>query len=71
MLGGEYIISIIAIIAFIFGLTFTTIGIFCPPIGIIDNSILIALGELLTFVGGLLGIDMSTNAKIDKLQRDK
>ena len=31
---------------------------FCvPPIGIIDNSVLIAFGEILTFVGSLFGID--------------
>ena len=31
---------------------------FCvPPIGIIDNSVLIAFGEILTFAGSLFGID--------------
>ena len=31
---------------------------FCvPPIGIIDNSVLIAFGEILTFTGSLSGID--------------
>lgn len=31
---------------------------FCvPPTGVIDNSVLIAFGEVLTFVGSLFGID--------------
>ncbi len=31
---------------------------FCvPPIGIINNSVLIAFGEILTFAGSLFGID--------------
>lgn len=37
---------------------------FCvPPVGIIDNSVLIAFGQVLTFVGALLGIDYSYAAK--------
>lgn len=31
---------------------------FCvPPTGVIDNSVLVAFGEILTFVGSLFGID--------------
>lgn len=31
---------------------------FCvPPTGVIDNSVLIAFGEIMTFVGSLFGID--------------
>lgn len=38
---------------------------FCvPPIGVIDNSILIAFGEILTFVGTIFGIDYSYKYKI-------
>ena len=32
-------------------------GIAIPPVGVIDNSILVAFGEILTFVGSLFGID--------------
>lgn len=28
-----------------------------PPVGIIDSSVLVAFGELLTFVGALMGLD--------------
>jgi len=38
---------------------------FCvPPVGIIDNSVLIAFGEILTFVGAIFGIDYSYKVKI-------
>ncbi|MFC4673574.1 hypothetical protein [Dysgonomonas termitidis] len=38
---------------------------FCvPPRGVIDNSVLIAFGEILTFVGTVFGIDYSYRAKI-------
>lgn len=40
---------------------------FCvPPVGIIDNSVLIAFGEILTFVGAIFGIDYSYKIKIKK-----
>lgn len=32
-------------------------GFIVPPTGVIDNSVLIAFGEILTFVGSLFGID--------------
>lgn len=38
---------------------------FCvPPVGIIDNSVLIAFGEILTFLGALFGIDYSYKYKV-------
>ena len=37
---------------------------FCvPPVGIIDSSVLIAFGEILTFVGAIFGIDYSYKYK--------
>jgi hypothetical protein len=32
-------------------------GFIVPPTGVVDGSVLIAFGEILTFVGGLFGID--------------
>jgi len=38
---------------------------FCvPPIGIIDTSILVAFGEILTFVGAIFGIDYTYKVKV-------
>lgn len=40
---------------------------FCvPPVGVIDNSVLIAFGEILTFVGAIFGIDYSYKYKVLK-----
>ncbi len=44
---------------------------FCvPPVGIIDSSILIAFGEILTFVGAIFGIDYSYKIKLSKTDND-
>lgn len=39
-------------------------GFFVEPIGVIDNSVLIAFGEILTFVGAIFGVDYSYKYKI-------
>ena len=40
---------------------------FCvPPVGIIDNSILVAFGEVATFAGSLFGIDYHYKYKSTK-----
>ena len=41
----------------IFGCALLTVAFSLPPVGIIDSSVLIAFGEILTFVGSLSGID--------------
>jgi len=42
---------------------------FCvPPVGVIDNSVLIAFGEILTFVGAIFGVDYKY--KIQKMNRE-
>lgn len=44
---------------------------FCvPPVGIIDGSILIAFGEILTFVGAIFGIDYSYKIKITTREKE-
>lgn len=50
----------------IFGLAilFGACGMFCPPIGVIDNSVLIYTGELLTFAAAVMGIDLRIDQKI-------
>lgn len=39
-------------------------GFIVPPLGIIDNSLLIAFGEVCSFVGALLGIDYTYRYKL-------
>ena len=41
----------------IFGCALLTASFALPPVGIIDSSVLIAFGEILTFSGSLIGID--------------
>lgn len=40
-----------------FGCALLTAGICIPPAGVIDSSVLVAFGEILTFAGSLIGID--------------
>ena len=63
---------------FLFGFICALIGIgllwtslFIPPVGIIDASVLAAVGEVLTFSGALVGIDYSYRFKHFKLENDK
>ena len=51
-------IQLIAAIALcIFGLTLMIVSFVMPPQGVIDNSVLVATGEVFTFSGALMGID--------------
>ena len=65
-------------IEFVFGLICALLGIgllwtslFIPPLGIIDASVLAAVGEVLTFSGALVGIDYSYRFKHFKIENGK
>ena len=65
-------------IEFFFGFICALIGIgllwaslFIPPVGIIDASVLAAVGEVLTFSGALVGIDYSYRFKHFKIENGK
>ena len=65
-------------IEFFFGFISALIGIgllwtslFIPPLGIIDASVLAAVGEVLTFSGALVGIDYSYRFKHFKIENGK
>lgn len=47
----------IAVVLTIVGSGLLIAGFTVPPLGIIDNSVLVAFGEVFTFVAALLGID--------------
>ena len=51
------------------GLLWTSL--FIPPLGIIDASVLAAVGEVLTFSGALVGIDYSYRFKHFKIENGK
>lgn len=54
----------------IFGMLMLIAGFIVPPLGIIDNSVLVAYGEVMTFSGGLVGIDYTYKYKIFKTNKE-
>ena len=46
-----------AVVLCLFGCALLIAGFLVPPLGIIDSSVLVAFGEILTFAGSLIGID--------------
>lgn len=60
---------ITGIIVTLIGLILLFCGLFIPPMGIIDWSVLTAFGEIATFSGCLIGIDYTY--KIKELKSNK
>ena len=60
----------------IVGCALLIFGFSVPPLGIIDNSVLVAFGETCTFAGALFGVDynykykISVNSKNSKGSKD-
>ena len=52
-----------AVLMIIIGCALLIAGFVVPPLGVIDSSVLIAFGEILTFVGALFGIDYHYKSK--------
>lgn len=52
-----------AVSMIIIGCALLIAGFVVPPLGVIDGSVLIAFGEILTFVGALFGIDYHYKCK--------
>ena len=47
----------VAVLLTCFGIIMVTAAFICPPLGVIDPSVLTAYGETLTFAGSLIGLD--------------
>lgn len=58
----------IAVVLVIFGIGLIVASFIVPPLGVIDNSVLVAYGETLTFVGALIGVDYSYKFKVNRDQ---
>ena len=54
---------ICAVAMVVIGSSLLIAGFIVPPLGGIDSSVLIAFGEILTFVGALFGIDYHYKSK--------
>lgn len=52
----------------IFGCCLLIAGFIAAPLGVIDQSVLIAFGEILTFSGAILGINYLYSAKHKELE---
>ncbi|MCM1503403.1 MAG: hypothetical protein NC115_12185 [Bacteroidales bacterium] len=53
------------------GLVLLFIGLWIPPVGVIDSSILVAFGEVSTFAGALIGVDYHYKYKIESNGNNK
>ena len=53
----------VAVLLTCFGIIMVTAAFICPPLGVIDPSVLTAYGETLTFAGSLIGLDYHYRAK--------
>lgn len=60
----EDIIIYVSVASFIVGVVVTFLGLFLPPVGVIDNSVLVAAGQFLTLCATGLGIKEYVNGKI-------
>lgn len=63
--------SIMSIAAFIAAILIGFIALFIPPTGIIDSSVLWFTSQLLVFVSGLLGINISIDSLKKKATTDE
>lgn len=63
----EWIRFLSGIVCLIGGIVLSFISLYLPPIGIIDGSVLILIGEVLTFVGALWGLHDFTILKMKQL----
>lgn len=54
----------------VFGCILLFIGLITPPEGVIDNSVLVAFGEIATLVAGILGIDAIYTNKLQRIVAD-
>lgn len=61
----------LAIFLAISGVVLLWVGLFLPPTGVIDASVLTAMGEVFTFSGSLIGIDYSYKFKTIKYLSNK
>lgn len=60
-----------AIICIIVGCALLIAGFSVPPLGVIDNSVLVAFGEILTFVGSITGIDYNYKKFLHNNKKDE
>lgn len=68
----ESVLLGVAVASFVTGVVLTFLGLLLPPIGAIDNSVLVATGQFMTLAAAGLGVKEYVDASITKerLRRD-
>lgn len=59
-----------AVVLTLVGCALLCFGFIVPPLGVIDNSVLVAFGETCTFAGALFGVDYNYRYKIHINNKD-
>ena len=62
----DSVIVAVAVASFIVGVTLTFLGLFLPPQGVIDNSVLVAAGQFLTLAAAGLGVKEYVDGSITR-----
>lgn len=62
----DSIIVAVSVAAFLVGVVLTFLGLFLPPTGEIDNSVLVAVGQFLTMAAAGLGIKEYVDGSITR-----
>ena len=62
----DHIIIIVSCASFVVGVTLTFLGLFLPPQGVIDNTVLVAVGQFLTLCAAGLGVKEYVDGSITR-----
>lgn len=65
----EWIIFGSGVLVLIAGIVLAFIGIYIPPAGVIEGSVLTVIAEFLTFAGSAMGIGSYTAIQIHKINK--
>lgn len=62
----DSVIVAVSVVSFVVGVTLTFLGLFLPPTGVIDNSVLVAVGQFLTLAATGLGVKEYVDGSITR-----
>ena len=60
----DWVIVAVSVASFVVGVTLTFLGLFLPPTGEVDNSVLVAVGQFLTLCATGLGVKEYVSGQI-------
>lgn len=61
----------VSVASFVVGVTLTFLGLYLPPTGVIDNSVLIAAGQFLTLCATGLGVKEYVSGQIRRVEMER